>query len=43
LAPRITQLAVVDALFVAVAVRHKNRPAAHLHDAGKELLKRRLS
>jgi RpiR family carbohydrate utilization transcriptional regulator len=43
LASRITQLAVVDALFVAVALRHKNRTAAHLQDAGKELLKRRLT
>jgi DNA-binding MurR/RpiR family transcriptional regulator len=43
LASRITQLAVVDALFVAVASRHKNRTAAHLQDAGEELLKRRLA
>jgi RpiR family transcriptional regulator, carbohydrate utilization regulator len=43
MASRITQLAVVDALFVAVAQRHKNRTAAHLQDAGKELLKRRLT
>src|SRR5260370_9997895 len=42
MASRITQLAVVDALFVVVALRHKNRTAAHLQDAGKELLKRRL-
>jgi RpiR family transcriptional regulator, carbohydrate utilization regulator len=43
LASRITQLAVVDALFVAVASRHKNRTASHLQDAGEELLKRRLT
>jgi DNA-binding MurR/RpiR family transcriptional regulator len=43
MASRITQLAVVDALFVAVAQRHKNRTATHLQDAGKELLKRRLT
>jgi RpiR family transcriptional regulator, carbohydrate utilization regulator len=43
LASRITQLAVMDALFVAIVSRHKNRTAAHLQDAGEELLKRRLT
>jgi DNA-binding MurR/RpiR family transcriptional regulator len=43
LASRITQLAVVDALFVAVATRRKNRTAARLQMSGEELLKRRLS
>jgi DNA-binding MurR/RpiR family transcriptional regulator len=43
LASRITQLAVVDALFVAIVSRHKNRTAAQLQDAGEELLKRRLT
>jgi DNA-binding MurR/RpiR family transcriptional regulator len=42
LASRITQLAVVDALFVAVALRHKNRTVGQLQDAGEKLLKRRL-
>jgi len=43
LASRITQLAVVDALFVAIALKHKNRTAAQLQDTGEELLRRRLS
>ncbi len=43
LASRITQLAVVDALFVAVALRHKNRTARQLQNAAEELLKRRLA
>jgi DNA-binding MurR/RpiR family transcriptional regulator len=43
LASRITQLAVVDALFVAVALRHKNRTVAKLQDAGEKLLKRRVT
>ena len=42
LASRITQLAVVDALFVAIALKHKNRTAARLQDTAEELLKRRL-
>jgi DNA-binding MurR/RpiR family transcriptional regulator len=41
LASRVAQLAVVDALFVAVALKHKNRTAAQLQDTGEELLKRR--
>lgn len=43
LASRVTQLAVVDALFVAVALKHRNRTAEHLQNAGEELLKRRLT
>jgi len=43
LASRITQLAVVDALFVAVALRHKNRTAERLQASAQELLKRRLA
>ena len=43
LASRITQLAVVDALFVAIALKHKNRTATQLQSAGEETLKRRLS
>ena len=43
MASRITQLAVVDALFVAVALRHKNRTVEQLRNAGEELLKRRIT
>ena len=43
LASRITQLAVVDALFVAVTSRHKNRTATRLRDSAEQLLKRRLT
>jgi len=43
MASRITQLAVVDALFVAVALRHKNRTIEQLQNAGEELLKRRIT
>lgn len=43
MASRITQLAVVDALFVAVALGHKNRTLEQLQNAGEELLKRRLT
>jgi DNA-binding MurR/RpiR family transcriptional regulator len=42
LASRITQLAVIDALFVSIALRHKNRTAGLLQQSGEELLKRRL-
>ncbi len=42
LASRITQLAVIDALFVSVALKHKNRTAGRLQQASKELVKRRL-
>ena len=41
LASRITQLAVIDALFVSLALKHKNRTAARLQRSGQELLKRR--
>jgi DNA-binding MurR/RpiR family transcriptional regulator len=43
MASRITQLAVVDALFVAVALKHKNRTIQQLQNAGEELLKRRIT
>jgi DNA-binding MurR/RpiR family transcriptional regulator len=43
LASRVTQLAVIDALFVALALKNKNRTAGRLQQSGEELLKRRLS
>jgi DNA-binding MurR/RpiR family transcriptional regulator len=42
LASRITQLAVIDAIFVSLALKHKNRTANRLQQSGEELLKRRL-
>jgi len=42
LASRITQLALVDALFVAIAQRRKNKTSIHLQRAGEKLLDRRL-
>jgi DNA-binding MurR/RpiR family transcriptional regulator len=42
LASRMTQLAIVDALFVSLAHKHKDRTIAKLRDAGEELLKQRL-
>lgn len=42
LASRITQLAIIDALFVFLAQKHKDRTAIRLRDAGEELLKQRL-
>jgi RpiR family transcriptional regulator, carbohydrate utilization regulator len=42
LASRITQLAVLDALFVALALKNKNKTAARLQASGEELFKRRL-
>jgi RpiR family transcriptional regulator, carbohydrate utilization regulator len=42
LASRITQLAVIDALFVSLALKYKNRTARLLQQSGEELLKRRL-
>ncbi len=42
LASRITQLAVVDALFVSVAQRSKNKTAKQLQISAEELLKRRV-
>jgi RpiR family transcriptional regulator, carbohydrate utilization regulator len=41
LASRITQLAIVDALFVSIALKNKNKTAAKLQHSGEELLKRR--
>jgi RpiR family carbohydrate utilization transcriptional regulator len=43
LASRITQLAIVDALFVFLARKHKERSSMRLFKAGEELLKQRLS
>jgi DNA-binding MurR/RpiR family transcriptional regulator len=42
LASRMTQLAIIDALFVFLAQKHKDRTAIKLRDAGEELLKQRL-
>lgn len=41
LASRVTQLAVMDALFVALALRHKNRTAQRLQQNAEGLFKRR--
>jgi RpiR family carbohydrate utilization transcriptional regulator len=43
LASRITQLAIVDALFVSLAQKNKDRTAVQLRNAGEELLKQRIS
>jgi DNA-binding MurR/RpiR family transcriptional regulator len=43
LASRITQLAIVDALFVFLAQKHKDRTAVQLRNAAEELLKQRLT
>jgi RpiR family carbohydrate utilization transcriptional regulator len=43
LASRITQLAIVDALFVFLARKHKERSNMRLYKAGEELLKQRLN
>jgi DNA-binding MurR/RpiR family transcriptional regulator len=43
LASRITQLAVIDVLFVSLALKHKNRTAGRLQQSSEELAKRRLS
>jgi RpiR family carbohydrate utilization transcriptional regulator len=43
LASRVTQLAVIDALFVSLALKHKKRTAGRLQQSGEELLKRRLT
>jgi DNA-binding MurR/RpiR family transcriptional regulator len=43
LASRITQLAIVDALFVSLAQKNKDRTAVQLRNAGEELLKQRLT
>ena len=42
LASRITQLALVDALFVAIAQRRKNKTTIQLQRAGEKLLEHRL-
>lgn len=42
LASRITQLALVDALFVSIALRRKNRTLAQLQSAGIKLLEYRI-
>jgi RpiR family transcriptional regulator, carbohydrate utilization regulator len=41
LASRITQLALIDALFVSLALKHKNRTAAMLQRSAEVLLERR--
>ena len=43
LASRITQLAIVDALFVSLAQKNKDKTAVELRNAGEELLKQRLT
>lgn len=43
LASRITQLAVLDALFVTLALKNKNKTAARLQSSGEELLKWRMT
>jgi DNA-binding MurR/RpiR family transcriptional regulator len=40
LAARVTQLAVIDALFVSLALKNKNRTAARLQRAAEELQNR---
>lgn len=42
LASRVTQLALIDALFVFLALKHKSRTAARLQSSGEELIKRRI-
>ena len=42
LASRMTQLAIIDALFVFLAQKHKDKTASKLRDAGEELLKQRV-
>ncbi|MCL5096481.1 MAG: MurR/RpiR family transcriptional regulator [Candidatus Omnitrophica bacterium] len=42
LASRVTQLALVDALFVAIALRHKNRTSKQLQTANEKLLQYRI-
>ena len=41
LASRVTQLAIIDALFVFLALKHKNRTAERLQQSAEELQKRR--
>jgi DNA-binding MurR/RpiR family transcriptional regulator len=42
LASRVTQLALIDALFVFLALKHKTRTAATLQASGEKLVKRRI-
>ena len=42
LASRVTQLALVDALFVAIAQRRKNKTTLHLQRAGEKLLEHKF-
>jgi DNA-binding MurR/RpiR family transcriptional regulator len=42
LASRVTQLAVIDAIFVALALERKDQTAERLQQSGEELYKRRL-
>lgn len=42
LASRVTQLAVLDALFVSIALGHKNETMHQLHRIGEKLLQRRV-
>ena len=42
LASRVTQLALIDALFVSLALKHKNRTAGRLQQSQEELVKRRM-
>jgi DNA-binding MurR/RpiR family transcriptional regulator len=42
LASRITQLALIDAMFVFLAQKNKNRTAARLQQSGEELLKHQM-
>ncbi len=42
LASRVTQLALVDALFVSIALRRKNNTIRRLQSAGEKLLERRI-
>jgi RpiR family carbohydrate utilization transcriptional regulator len=41
LASRVTQLAVIDALFVYLALKYKNRTAGYLQQSGEKLIQRR--
>lgn len=41
LASRVTQLAVIDALFVFLALKYKNRSAGYLRQSGEKLIQRR--
>lgn len=43
LASRVTQLAVIDALFVSLALKHRSRTSSRLQQSRQELVKRRLT